>query len=116
MEHRSPSLSRLNTELLCSEFLGNGKKTGRLNSSHSIKIVALKLSTRGAEEQNSLHQIIVYTLIHTVTPIRQRGCIVRSTRQTQYCSLSHVTGFVALAKADLRKKDNIQIFVQTLLP
>lgn len=62
-ELRSPRLSGL----LGSEFLGNRRKSGRLDLSHSIKTVALKLTARSAEEPNSLYWFTIRIYIHTHT-------------------------------------------------
>lgn len=72
------------TASLGSEFLRNGRKPGRLNLLHSIKTVALKLSTRNAEEPNILYQFTIHT--HTHTHTRLRWHTARSTGKPSNCS------------------------------
>lgn len=101
------------TELLGSEFLGNRRKSGRLDLSHSIKTVALKLTARSAEEPNSLYRFTIRIYIHTRTLTRLRWQTVRSTGKPSNFSLAQVTGFVALAKAEITEKDDIQLFADS---
>lgn len=82
-QFRSPCLSGPDRASLGSEFLRNGRKPGRLNLSHSIKTVALKLSTRNEEQLNILYQFTIHTCTYTHTRLRWQTA--RSTGKPSNC-------------------------------